>query len=125
MSTAEAVDLARLFTADLATDPTKRLLSDSQLTSLLRANGAKVPGEVPTRLVRLAAADALDTVARSEVLVSKKIRTQDVSTDGPAVAAELRAQAASLRAQAAVELAEEIDTADGAGPLIVSFTGRS
>lgn len=47
-----------------------------------------------------AAADALDAIAMSEVLVSKKIRTQDLSTDGPAVAAELRAQAARLRAKA-------------------------
>lgn len=47
-----------------------------------------------------AAADALDAIATSEVLVSKKIRTQDLSTDGPAVAAELRHQAARLRAKA-------------------------
>ncbi|WP_024817094.1 hypothetical protein [Arthrobacter sp. 31Y] len=47
--------------------------------------------------VLLAAADSLDAIATSEVLLAKKIRTQDLSTDGPAVAAELRAQAARLR----------------------------
>ncbi|TVU61578.1 hypothetical protein FQP90_13640 [Paenarthrobacter nitroguajacolicus] len=47
--------------------------------------------------VLLAAADSLDAIATSEVLLAKKIRTQDLSTDGPAVAAELRAQAAKLR----------------------------
>ena len=44
-----------------------------------------------------AAADALEVIAVSEVLVSKKIRTQDLQTDGPAVAAELRAQARNHR----------------------------
>jgi hypothetical protein len=49
--------------------------------------------------VLLAAADSLDAIATTEVLLAKKIRTQDLSVDGPAVAAELRAQAARLRAR--------------------------
>ena len=54
--------------------------------------------------VLLAAAHALDTIASSEAMVSKKITTQDLQTDGPAVAAELRAHAKALRAQAAAEV---------------------
>lgn len=37
-----------------------------------------------------AAADALRAMATNEAVVSKKIRTEDLSTDGPAVAAQLR-----------------------------------
>lgn len=76
----------------LTTDVDYALLTDDQLVALLALNGDSV---------RLAAADALELIATSEVLVSKKIRTQDLQTDGPAVAAELRALAGSLRAQAA------------------------
>lgn len=53
--------------------------------------------------VRRAAADALDAIATSEALISKVIRTQDVSTDGAKVADALRKQAATLRAQADAE----------------------
>ena len=81
--------------ADLDTD--NQLLDDDQLRTYLELNdwadGYK-PG------VYRAAADALDAIATSETLTSKKIRTQDLSTDGPAVAAELRKQAAGLRARA-------------------------
>jgi hypothetical protein len=48
---------------------------------------------------RRAAAQALDTIASNEVLVSKVIRTQDLQTDGSKVAAELRARAKALRDQ--------------------------
>jgi hypothetical protein len=58
--------------------------------------------------VRRAAADALDTIATSEVLVSKVIRTQDLSTDGAKVADALRKQAQVLRQQAdAADAAED------------------
>lgn len=50
--------------------------------------------------VRLAAAQALDVLASNEAMVSKMIRTQDLQTNGPAVAAELRQRAVSLREQA-------------------------
>ena len=82
----------RLLIADV--DEAAPLLDDAMLTGFLALAGGNV---------KLAAAAALEAVASSEVLVSKKIRTQDLATDGPAVAAELRAQAASLRAQAAAD----------------------
>jgi hypothetical protein len=78
----------RLLIGDV--DETALLLTDGMVEGFLSMQGDDV---------RLAAASALDAIASSEVLVSKKIRTQDLSTDGPAVAAELRAQAANLRDQ--------------------------
>lgn len=80
---------ARLLSADL--DPANPLLTDEQLNGYLALHS-----DNPYR----AAADALDAMATSEVLLSKKIRTQDLSTDGPAVAAELRKQASYLRGKA-------------------------
>jgi hypothetical protein len=51
-------------------------------------------------IVRLAAAQALDTIATSEALVSKVIRTLDLQTDGAKLGTELRAQATQMRATA-------------------------
>lgn len=97
------VDYVRLLIADLGGDP---LLTDQQLALLtLRAGGPLV-----------GAADALDVIATSEVLLSKKITTQDLTTDGPAVAAELRKQAAALRARAAKEKADAEEGAWGFQP---------
>lgn len=93
------VALVRLLAADTGLDP---LLTDFQIEDLLDLNGDDQ---------RLAAADALDVIASSEALVSKKIRTQSLATDGPAVAASLRAHAASLRAQAD---SADADDEDGA-----------
>lgn len=83
------MNTVRLLIAD--TDPTEQLLTDDQLLGLLEMNAGNI---------RLSAAEALEIIAASEVLVSKKIRTQDLQTDGPAVSAELRALAAGLRARA-------------------------
>lgn len=82
----------RLLTADL--DPAAPLLDDELLQGYLALNSQNV---------LRASADALDAMATSETLLSRKIRTQDLSTDGVAVAAELRKQAASLRARADAE----------------------
>ena len=48
-------------------------------------------------IVKLAAAQALDTLASSEVLIQKRIKLLDLSTDGPAESKELRARASDLR----------------------------
>lgn len=79
----------RLLTADL--DAANPLLDDALLEGYLALNAQSV---------YRAAADALDAMATSEVLLSRKIRTQDLQTDGPAVAAELRKQASILRTRA-------------------------
>lgn len=47
--------------------------------------------------VRLAAAQALDTIAVDQALVLKLIKTLHLSTDGPAVARALHEQAKALR----------------------------
>ena len=65
----------------------------------------------------LGAAMALDVIASSEALLSKKITTQDLSTDGPAVADSLRKHAAALRAQDAAERAET--TRDDVGLIVI------
>lgn len=85
------------------------LFDDAQIDAFLAMEGG----------VKLAAATALETIARSEALISKKITTQDLSTDGPAVAKELRESAKALREQAAVEAEAEAD--DGFGLEIVDF----
>lgn len=83
------IGMVRLLITDL--DDAAALFTDSQIQAFLTMEGS----------VRLAAAVALETIATSEALISKKIRTQDLATDGPAVAKELRDRAAQLRAQAA------------------------
>lgn len=82
----------RLLIADL--DESALIVSEEIIGGYLTLNDGSI---------KLAAADALDAIATSEVMLGKKIRTQDLSTDGPAVAAELRAQAAKLRARAVEE----------------------
>lgn len=83
-----AIGMVRLLTTDV--DEEDPLFTDAQISGFLTLEAQNT---------RLAAAQALDAIARSEALVSKKIRTQDLQTDGPAVAAELRASASELRRQ--------------------------
>lgn len=97
----------RLHTADLS-DPPK--ISDDILGGYLHLHGWEDtdPSVATDQCVWRASADALDAMATSELLESKKIRTQDLSTDGVSVAAELRKKAAELRLRA-----DEADAADG------------
>lgn len=80
----------RLLIADV--NEANLVLDDAQITGYLSLNAGDV---------RLAAADALDAIASSEALISKVIRTQDLSTDGSKTAAALREHATRLRQQAA------------------------
>jgi hypothetical protein len=90
----------RLLTADTGATP---ILTEAEAGDFLAMHGLDPEAAgAPLATLKRAAADALDAIASSEALVSKKIRTQaGVSTDGPAVAAALRAHAKELRAQAA------------------------
>ena len=90
----------RLLIAD--TSAANRIFSLSQIAQFLRLNGDNV---------RRAAAQALDVMASSEAMVSKVIKTQDLSTDGAKVAEALRKQAAELRRQA--DAGEETDAESG------------
>lgn len=92
----EPVGRVRLLTADF--DESALILTDDMITAYLDLNA-----ENQYR----AAADALDAMATSEVLLSKVIRTQDLATDGVKVATDLRGKAAALRAKADREDADE------------------
>lgn len=70
-------------------DPHNQVFSDDDLRMVVKREPS----------LKLAAAQLLDMLAGSELLMSKKITSQDLTTDGPAVAAELRALAAELRRQ--------------------------
>lgn len=78
----------RLLIADPAGEDS--LFSDHDILGFLAINDD---------VVLLAAADALDAIATSEVLISKVIRTQDRQTDGAKVADAIRKHATSLRAR--------------------------
>ena len=84
------------------------LFEDAEIEQILALNAGNV---------HRAAAQLLLLIAGSEARLSKKVTTQDLATDGPAVAAELRAQAAALRKQADDQHAAE--QADGGGFLDV------
>lgn len=81
-------------------EPASHMYEDWQLTAFLKLNGDKI---------KAAAADAIDALATNEAMVSKKIRTEDLQTDGPAVANAMRLHATALRAaQAREDLAEDM-----------------
>lgn len=73
---------------------TDYLMSDEELQVFLDDNGDDT---------RLAAADALDTIASDSVLLLKAVTLLDVTTNGPAMATSLMARAAGLREQVLAE----------------------
>ncbi|MEV8638099.1 hypothetical protein AB0395_41250 [Streptosporangium sp. NPDC051023] len=89
------------------TDPATQLLIDPQIQAYLDMEGGSI---------KLAAAQALDSIASSEAMVSKVISMNGLSINGPAVAAELRARATGLREQVAEGLGD-----DGVGFDVVDF----
>lgn len=89
-----AIRQVRVLIADMGTPP---LIDDPTLQTYLELQDWT---EGARWAVKRAAADALEAIAVSEVLVSKKIRTQDLTSDGPAVAEALRKLAVGLRGQA-------------------------
>jgi len=94
-------------------DTDQEIFSDTELSNFLEINVGSV---------KRAAADALDTIASSEALLSKKITTQDRSTDGPAVAEALRKHADALRARAREE--EEVVEDDPFAMVFPTVTRR-
>ena len=83
------VGMVRLLCVD--TNPDDYLFTDAEIGVFLSMEGDSV---------KRAAAQAIDTIADNEALLSKAITTQDLQTDGAKVAAQLHARAATLRAQA-------------------------
>jgi hypothetical protein len=69
-------------------EPGNHIFQDEEIDAFLAMEAS---------VVKLAAAQALDTMASSEAMILKKIRILDLTTDGPAVAKELRERASTLR----------------------------
>ena len=74
--------------------------------------------------VKKAAALALETIASSEVLVQKRIKLLDLSTDGPAESTELLKRATLLRAQAEADEEGEYSPIDYAELIYDPFSWR-
>jgi Arc/MetJ family transcription regulator len=102
------IGLVRLLINDTDTD--SPVFSNDEVLSFLALEGD---------VVKLAAAQALDTIADDEALTSKVIRTQDLTTDGAKVADALRKRAAALRAQ----VASQADAADEGFFDVIDFGG--
>lgn len=108
----QATGQVRLLISDV--DQQNEILSDDMIAGFLSRYGVAADGPTtPRGPVSRAAADALDTIATSEALVGKVIRTGDgLSTNGATVADALRKHAAALRARA-LEEDEDDGTAGG------------
>ena len=81
-------DKVRLLITD--TDREHEIFTNVEIDTFLEIEGS---------VVKLAAALALETIANNETLTLKRITLLDLTTDGPAVAAELKKTAALWRAQ--------------------------
>lgn len=93
-------------------DDTDQVFSDDEIAAFLSLENGNV---------KRAAAQAIDTNATNEALASKVLKTQDLSTNGAAVAKEMRAHADRLRAQAD----REDEAVDGGFFQIVPVAGGS
>lgn len=93
------------------------LLSDATLATLLTLEGNDD---------RLAAAQALDIMASSEAIVTKKIKLlgADLETDGPAVAKALREHAQRLRDQVAAGAGDLAGSIDVIEQVVDDFSAR-
>lgn len=107
------VGMMRLLATDI--DVAAPLLTDQQYAALLHLEGGNV---------KRGAAMALETIATSETLCTKKISTQDLSIDGPAVADDLRKRAKLLRDQADIEAPAGADDAAAFGFDSVDYCHR-
>ena len=85
-------------------DPDYEIFSDEEIAVFLGLNEQDV---------RLAAAQALDQIAASQVLILKYIEVNGLKTNGQAVANALHQQAESLRAQAATDDEDLIEIIPG------------
>lgn len=97
-------------------DPTAEdsyIFDDATLGRYLRINRDNV---------KRATADACEALGTSEMLILKKLITEDLSTDGATLAKEYGAKAQRLRAQADRE--EEDDSGDGTGFFRVGYARR-
>lgn len=105
------------FTYDTSTDTGKvRLLIPDAKAAAYMFEDAEIAVflELEDGRIKRGAALALETMASSEAYTQKAIKLLDLSTDGPKVAAELRARAAALREQDAADALAVQEAADAA-----------
>lgn len=91
------------------------LVGDIDETDGLLFTDEQINGTIPLfPSVHHAAAHLVDLIASNEALVSKKIKSEDLATDGPAVANSLRKHAEALRAdgQRILDDADGVEIAD-------------
>jgi hypothetical protein len=100
----ESLGTVRLLINDVTTIPATQMFRDDEIHTFLALEGGHV---------KLAAAQALDTIADNEALTSKVIRTQDLSTDGAKVADGLRKRAGALREQHRATVVDDDEAAGG------------
>ena len=92
-------DLVQLEDTKNPAAPKQYYFSDDEISGFIGEYADA--GTEPTRAqVKRAAADVIDALANNEALVLKKIKTEDLQTDGAATANALRAGARALRQQA-------------------------
>jgi hypothetical protein len=96
-------------------DASEMIFSDKEIQAFLDLNEADV---------RWAAAQALEVIASNEVYVQKRIKLLDLTTDGPAEAAQLMKLAASLRGQAVMDSESIDDLFDYAEQAFNHFSSR-
>lgn len=108
----EKLEYLRLLITDVEQNDTGNyIFTDDQLETYLNNTGN----------VYFAAAFALRTIAANEVLLSKYIRTDDLTVDGPSVSKELRLLALDYENQGKSEVAQ---TGDNYGAALVMPTAR-
>jgi hypothetical protein len=97
---------------DFTTDAGKvRLLVGDLVETDFLFTDDQINGVIPLfPNLHIAAAHLVDLIASNEAMISKKIKTEDLATDGPAVADALRKHALALR----TEGQRIIDDEDGA-----------
>ncbi len=96
-------DLVQLEDPKNPTAPPAYYFSDDEIAAYL----AEYPSDPQRWDVKRAAADAIDAMANNEAMILKKIKTEDLETDGKAVADALRGGAKALRDRARQEEAED------------------
>lgn len=114
---ADPIGMMRLLTTDV--DEGFPILTDAQYTAFLGIEGGNV---------KKGAAAALEAMSTSETLRTKKITTQDLSIDGPAVAEDLRKRAKLLRDQVRQDITDartDDEYGDGFGFDFVDFNAHA
>jgi hypothetical protein len=81
-------------------DKTNPVFEDEEINAILALEGG---------VVKLAAAQIIDTNADNELLASKVLRTQDLTTDGAKAAQVMHARAEQLRNQHFDEIEDDDD----------------